>query len=200
MCPGMKSEVYKFVCGFGTHIDSPAHFNPEEGFYRVHSLPLGMLVCPGVVIDISERAAENPDTELYIKDIEEWEEKFGMIPEGAFVVMRSGWDLKVNDEVAYMNRSEELGRCRFPGYSVDAALFLHEKRKVAGIGTDGICIDSGIRFLKNEDVHKLLLKHNMFFMELMYLVDVPKRPCTMIVAPVNVRDAPETPTRILAIS
>ena len=38
----------------GTHVDSPSHFS--KGKWRLEDIPVERLICPGVVIDISERA------------------------------------------------------------------------------------------------------------------------------------------------
>ncbi len=37
----------------GTHMDAPAHF--AKGRWRVDEIPIENFICPGVVIDISEK-------------------------------------------------------------------------------------------------------------------------------------------------
>lgn len=189
------------MCGYGTHTDSPAHFFYDtEGCNKIDDMPVKHQLVFGAVIDISEKSAEDPDCELTMDDLAEWEGEHGTIPEGAFVSLRSGWDTKLNDEKAYMNYSEEHKRHRFPGWSLEVAVFLFEQRKIAGIGTDCVCIDPGKRFLQKEDVHLFLLKRNVYFLELMDLRNAPKGPCVMLLAPLLVRAAPETPTRVLTFS
>jgi kynurenine formamidase len=74
----------------GTQIDAPNHFF-EQGL-SLERLPVDSLVAPLVVIDVSARARANPDTAVTVADIEQWEQRYGRIPEHAAVMMASGWD------------------------------------------------------------------------------------------------------------
>ncbi|HEX2342573.1 MAG TPA: cyclase family protein, partial [Vicinamibacterales bacterium] len=69
----------------GTQIDAPNHF--FEGGLSLDRLPVDSLVVPLVVIDVSARAATNPDTSLTVADVEAWERQHGRIAERAAVMM-----------------------------------------------------------------------------------------------------------------
>ena len=92
----------------GTHIDAPVHFS-ELG-QTVDAIPLGKLVAPAVVIDIVARAAADPDARLTPKEIDEFETAHGKIPQGAIVLLRTGWSRRWPDR----NRSSDLGTTGVP--------------------------------------------------------------------------------------
>ena len=46
---------------------------------------------PGVVIDISEKAAGDPTATLEAEDLENWESQHGPLPHGGVVLLRTGW-------------------------------------------------------------------------------------------------------------
>ena len=72
----------------GTHIDAPSHMiNGGDDIWDVHEIPADHLIGPAVVIDISERAAQDPDAELMPEDLMAWEERHGRIPDGAIVFL-----------------------------------------------------------------------------------------------------------------
>src|SRR2546428_631776 len=52
----------------GTHLDAPIHF--AEGRWTADEIPLDRLVGPAVVVDISEKAARDPDALLTRADLE----------------------------------------------------------------------------------------------------------------------------------
>jgi len=74
-----------------------------------------------------------------VADLEAWEEQHGEIPEGAVVIMRSGYGLKYGDKPAYLGwppgtektNPKDTENLHFPGFGGDAAKWLVEKRKVS---------------------------------------------------------------------
>src|SRR5258706_251860 len=68
----------------GTHVDAPAHFSDGA---TVDKIPVGQLVAPLAVIDISERTSKNEDAQVMPDDILAWEKQHGKLPAGAFVAM-----------------------------------------------------------------------------------------------------------------
>lgn len=124
----------------GTHMDAPAHF--IEGGATADELDPGAFFAPLVVIDISARAASDPDAVVTDGDIAEWEAINGTIPDRAFVAMYSGWDAKVGDPEAYINLDSNNVQ-HFPGWSGRAVSFLTGERTVVGIGVDTPSLDPG---------------------------------------------------------
>ena len=73
----------------GTHMDAPYHF--AEGKWTAERVPLSRLIGPGVVIDVGRQAGKNADYTLAVNDIRAWEKTNRRIPQGAIVLVRTGW-------------------------------------------------------------------------------------------------------------
>ncbi|WP_308916968.1 cyclase family protein [Jannaschia sp. LMIT008] len=121
----------------GTHLDAPLHFS--EGSASVDEIAAEALMCPLCVIDISDRAAEDPNATVTPEDVEAWVSANGDIPEGACVAMRSGWAAKVGDPSF---RGPGDGTLAFPGFA-KAATDLLIDADVACIAVDTLSLDPG---------------------------------------------------------
>ncbi len=73
----------------GTHLDAPIHF--DKAGKTVDQIPPRQLIAPGVVIDVSAKAAADPDYRLSLEDLRSWEKLHGNVPAGAIVLLRTGW-------------------------------------------------------------------------------------------------------------
>jgi kynurenine formamidase len=122
----------------GTHIDAPAHFIP--GGITVEGLPLAGLVCPAVVVDVSDRCEGKPDYTVSTDDVARFEAEHGKVPAGSAVLIHTGWDVLGDDHERYMGPAGDL---HFPGIGEAAARLLVEDRGVVGIGIDTLGIDPG---------------------------------------------------------
>jgi kynurenine formamidase len=76
----------------GTHFDAPVHWISGRDGADVASVPLSAMVAPAVVLDFSAQAAANPDFLLEPAHIRAWEEDHGPLPEGGWLLYRTGWD------------------------------------------------------------------------------------------------------------
>ena len=72
-------------------------------------------MAPIAVIDISERAAHQPDTVVTMDDLRHYERGYGKIKHGSLVAMNSGWDARAGSEAAYRN-ADASGTMHFPGW------------------------------------------------------------------------------------
>ena len=122
----------------GTHFDAPAHFS--AGGASVDAIPAEALVCPLVVVDVTERAAADPDYRLGPEDLAAHERAHGRIPPGACVALRSGWDAHLG--TPRFRNADASGAMRFPGFRPDVAPLLLE-RGVAGVAVDTLSLDHG---------------------------------------------------------
>jgi kynurenine formamidase len=87
---GFISSSYVLVTDqYGTQLDPPAHF--YEFGATISDLPATYSIRPLVVIDIHEKVEKDPGYHATIEDINAWEAKFGKIPEGSVVAIRSDW-------------------------------------------------------------------------------------------------------------
>ena len=73
----------------GTHIDAPVHF--YEGRLTVDQIPANRLMGAGVTIDVSDACAKDRDYLVGIEDLKRWERSHGRIPDGAIVLLRTGF-------------------------------------------------------------------------------------------------------------
>lgn len=130
-------EIHEHI---GTQIDAPSHFI-KDGL-SLEQMPVRRFIAPLAVIDISERAKTDADAAVTIEDIKNWEKQYGRLPKNSAVFMYSGWEAKVNDAKAFINM-DGANTMHFPGFSLEAALFLVKERDVVGIGVDTISLDPG---------------------------------------------------------
>jgi len=179
---------------FGTHLDAPAHF--ANGGWSVEQIPVERLYRPGIRIDVSAKAAGNPDYLVTPQDVRAFESAHGRIPEGTIALVATGWDRFWPDRARYMNERE--GVKHFPGLSADAVALLARDRRVAGIGIDTPSIDHGPS--KTFEAHKVSMALNVFHIEnAAHLTGLPASGFTVLVAPLDIAGGSGAPTRVFAV-
>jgi kynurenine formamidase len=175
---------------FGTHLDAPAHFG---GAWTVDRIPVDRLVRPGICINVTGKPE---DYQVTVADLKAFEAKNGAIPEGAIVMIATGWDARWPDQKKYMN--DRGGVKHFPGIHPDAAAYLAKDRKVAGIGIDTPSVDYGpsAKF----ETHHLTMPLNVFHIEnAANLTSLPASGFTIVVAPIKLAGGSGGPTRVFAL-
>ena len=178
----------------GTHVDAPAHFSPG-GRYATE-LTVKELRAPAAVIDISRRAARNPDTVVKVDDLRTYERRHGRIPRRAAVLMHSGWADKVNDPDAYRGVDED-GNLHFPGFGAEACEWLVHQRGVACLGVDTLSTDRGLstRFA----VHITLAEADRYGLEnLAGLGSLPPCGASITVGLIPLEEGSGGPARVVA--
>jgi kynurenine formamidase len=168
----------------GTHMDAPVHFS--KGGVTAEAVPLERLIAPAVVVDMTKAAAENPDAQLAVSDIEAFERDHGPIKAGEIVLVRTGWAARWPDRKSYYG-DDKLGdatNMHFPGLSKEAAQALVDRR-VAAVGIDSPSIDHG----PSQDfiVHRVLLGADIVaFENLASLTEIPPRGAMVLALPMKV--------------
>ena len=179
----------------GTHMDAPAHFDADG--LSADRLPVERFVAPLAVIDISARAATDPDAQLMPDDVLAWEGQHGPLPAGAFVAMNSGWAARLVDPASFLNQ-DAAGTPHFPGVHPDTAALLVEERDIVGIGVDTVSLDFGAS--TDFGTHKTLLGAGHYGLEnLAALGTVPTAGATIIVGGPKHANASGGPTRVFAL-
>jgi len=179
---------------YGTHLDAPAHFPP--GKTTVDQIPVKQLFGPAAVIDVRDESGKDADYQLGATRVEEWEKRHGRIPEGAIVLLRTGWASRWPDAQKYRNQDAK-GKMHFPGFSAEAAKLLIA-RKVSGLGCDTLSIDYGA----SEDfaVHHLSLGAGLYHLEnLGDLSELPETGAFLIVAPIKLEGGSGGAVRVFAL-
>jgi kynurenine formamidase len=174
--------------GIGTHVDSPSHC--FRGQADIASLQLRDLISPCYVIRPSGGVPIDENLMFALSDILQFEDRYGKIREGSFVVFHSGWDKHWNDPEKYRNN------LIFPSVSEDAAEYLVSKG-VSGIGIDTLSADcDGTSF----PVHRLVLGSGRYLVEnLTNLEALPPTGATIFVLPMKLVDCTEAPARVIAM-
>jgi kynurenine formamidase len=175
-------------------MDAPGHFT-LGGRLSPQITPEELMV-PAVVVDISARAAADPDAQVTVDDLKRFERRHGRIPRRSVVCMHSGWEARVGDPVAYRNIGPD-GLFHFPGFHVEAVEWLLEKRDIQGIGVDTLSLDFGPS--QTFDVHLLLLGADRYGLEnLANLKKIPPRGATIFVGLIPWQDGSGGPCRVIA--
>src|SRR6266404_5420926 len=179
---------------YGTHMDAPAHFPP--GKVTVDQIPAKQLMGPAVVLDVRAEGAKDADFQLPAASVEEWEKRHGRIPEGAIVLLRTGWASRWPDARRYRNQDAQ-GKMHFPGFSSGAAKLLIE-RKVSVLGCDTMSIDYGAS--GDFAVHHLALGAGLYHLEnLADLTELPESGAFLIAAPIKLEGGSGGPVRVFAL-
>jgi kynurenine formamidase len=179
---------------YGTHLDAPAHF--PLGKTTVDQIPAKQLMGPAVVLDVRAEGAQNADFQLPAASVEAWEKRHGRIPEGAIVLLRTGWASRWPDAQHYRNQDAQ-GKMHFPGFSSGAAKLLIE-RKVSGLGCDTMSIDYGAS--GDFAVHRLTLGAGLYHLEnLADLTELPESGAFVIAAPIKLEGGSGGPVRVFAL-
>ena len=182
----------------GTHIDAPSHRIPGGAF--LPDIPLEQYwMVPAAVINISAQCAENADYQLSVQDIKAWERKHGRLPEGAWIVVNTGWYKKTFDLTAWHNVGPD-GKQHFPGVGNDAAELVVERGSIKGIGIDVTSIDRGVDGDSGlYPVHETLLGAGVLIVENLINLDaLPPKGAVLSISPLLVDKASGGPVRVIA--
>ncbi len=184
----------------GTHLDAPIHF--AENRQHADEIPLEHLMGPAVVVDVSPKAAANRDYQVSVADFEAWEEIHGRLPEGAIVLLRTGFGRFWPDREKYMGTDERgpdaVAKLSFPGLHPEAARWLVARRDIHAIGLDTPSIDYGQS--KGFEAHRILFEENIpAFENVAALERLPAKGFHVIALPMKIRGGSGGPLRIVAI-
>ena len=158
------------------------------------------LIALGVVIDMSKQASHNPDARLSLDTVTAWEEAYGPVPEGAIVLLRTGWGSRWPEALPYLGDDTpgDASNLHFPGYGEDAARFLVEQRRVGALGIDTASIDYGQS--KDFIAHQIAAAGGVPNLENVARVDeLPEKGFWVIALPVKIGKGSGGPVRIVAV-
>jgi kynurenine formamidase len=184
----------------GTHIDAPIHFHADR--WTVDQIPLDRLVGPAILVDVSERCAEDPDHRVSVSDFETWEKQHGRIPDASIVLIRTGFGRFWPDRKAYLGTDERgapaVAKLHFPGLHSDAARWLIAERQIRAVGLDTASIDHGPS--KQFESHRVLFEANVpAFENLAGLDELPASGFLVVALPIKIRGGSGGPLRAIAI-
>ena len=195
---GFFAESFQHVGQWGTHVDPPAHF--IKGLRTIDEIDPEEMVMPLVIIDVHKKVEKNPDYQITMEDIKEWEKKYGSIPQGSFIAMRTDWSKRWPSQDAMQNKDKN-GISHYPGWSMEVLKYLFEQRKVTAIGHEPTDTDSGVA-TSNDDysLETYVLSTNHYQIELITNLDqVPVAGALVIVSFPKPKGGSGFPARVFAI-
>lgn len=184
----------------GTHVDAPIHFFANR--QTVDQIPLTQLVGNGVVVDVSDSCAENPDYQISVDDLRRWEQDHRRQLVDVVVLLRTGFGRHWQDRRRYLGtdeRGEEgVASLHFPGLHPDAARWLVDHRAIKSIGIDTASIDYGQS--RQFQSHVTLFEHNLpAFENVANLDELPTSNFRVVALPMKIAGGTGAPLRIIAM-
>ncbi|MCK0208759.1 cyclase family protein [Starkeya koreensis] len=177
----------------GTHLDTPFHFS-KDGL-SADALAIETLVVPLAVVDVSAKAAANPDYQLVAADLDAWEAANGPLPAGVALALYSGWEKKLGTD-GFRN-ADAAGVLHFPGFHPDLAAVLARKG-ASGVVVDTLSLDHGAS--KDFAFHYKWLGSGRWGVEAAAnLGALPPKGATLVVGGPKIKGASGGPSRVLAL-
>ena len=149
------------------------------------------------MIDLTDRVHE--DYLTTIDDIERWEERYGRIPAGSWVLLRTGWAAHQYTD-KFLGVREDGGH--WPGNHPEVPKFLAKERDVIGVGTEPVGTDSGqsSTFAEPLPCHYHMHGNNKFGLSsLNNLHLLPPTGAMLITPPLKIKEGSGSPCRVLAL-
>jgi kynurenine formamidase len=183
----------------GTHLDAPIHWVTGKDGADVASVPPSSLIGPACVVDKTAETEADNGYLLTAADLEVWEAENGRVPDGAWVLLRTGWGSRAQDQAAFLNAGEN-GPVT-PGPDVEASRWLATERQISGFGVETVGIDAGAAggFDPPFPLHNLLLGAGR--LGLTQLANLDRLPITgalLVVSPLKLVGGTGSPSRVFA--
>ena len=193
-------QTFKFPGQFGTHIDFPGHF--IKGAADSEEFGVRHMLYPLVVIDIRDKVREDVHYAVSVDDIKAFEEKYGAIPDGAFVALNAGWasNWPNMDKLAGLDAE---GNENAPGWSLEALKYIYEVRNAAANGHETLDTDASKLAAAAGDLacERYVLSKGKLQIEVLNNLDkVAPVGALLFVAWPNIERATGLPVRVLAIT
>lgn len=195
-----ESHTYRGPEHAGTHVDAPVHFH--EGGASVERIPLERLVGPGVDVDVRAACRRDRDHRVSVADLRAWEKEHGAIPDGAVVLLHTGFGALWPDRAGYLGTdlrgAQALPALHFPGLHPEAARWLVEERGIRAVGLDTASIDHGPS--QRFETHQVLSAAGVpIFENVAHLDALPARGFRIVALPMAIRGGSGSPLRIVAL-
>jgi kynurenine formamidase len=184
----------------GTHFDAPNHWVTGRDGDDVASVPVRRLVGPAAVLDFSDRVAQDPDFLLEVEHVQEWEAAHGPLPDGGWLLYRTGWDTRAFSQEDFLNADESGPHT--PGISPACARWLAEQAPVVGLGVETVGTDAGAAhsFDPPFPCHAALMGSGKYGLtQLQNLDRLPPTGALLVAAPLPIVSGSGSPARVLAL-
>jgi len=198
---GPASAWYTLTIGehVGTHLDAPIHWVTGKDGNDVASVPATQLIGPACVIDKTAETEADNGCLLTRDDLEAWEAEHGRVPDSSWVLLRTGWSSRAQDETTFLNVGEH-GPVT-PGPDVEASRWLANERPISGFGVETVGIDAGAAggFDPPFPLHNFLLgAGKLGLTQLANLDRLPVTGALLVVSPLKLVGGTGSPSRVFA--
>ena len=183
----------------GTHFDAPVHWATGRDGEDVSQVPVSSLIAPAAVLDFSAEAAADPDFLLEVDHIKQWEAEHGALPDGGWLLYRTGWDARSGSQADFLNANETGPHT--PGVSVECARWLAQAPLI-GMGVETVGTDAGLAGMWDPPfpAHHFMHGNNRYGLaSLTNLDQLPPKGAVVIAAPLKIVGGSGSPLRVLAL-
>jgi kynurenine formamidase len=184
----------------GTHFDAPNHWVTGKDLADVASVPAGRLVAPAAVLDFTAEAERDPDFLLEVDHVKAWEAEHGPLPDGGWLLLRTGWDARAQSQEEFLNTDDNGPHT--PGLSPECARWVAEESPVIGLGVETVGTDAGRghAFEPAFPCHSYLMGNDKYGLtQLQNLALLPATGCVVIAGPLPIVTGSGSPARVLAL-
>lgn len=184
----------------GTHFDAPNHWVSGKDLADIASVPASRLVAPAAVLDFSAEASEDPDFLVEVDHIRAWENRHGSLPDGGWLLVRTGWDARAHSQEA-MTNADESGP-HTPGLSVECARWVATESPVIGMGVETVGTDAGAAagFDPMFPCHSMLMGNDKYGLtQLQNLAQLPPTGAVLVAGPLPIVSGSGAPARVIAL-
>ncbi|GII22672.1 cyclase family protein [Planosporangium mesophilum] len=184
----------------GTHFDAPNHWVTGRDREDVASVPARRLIGPAVVLDFSAQVANNPDFLLEVDHIKQWESEHGPLPEGGWLLYRTGWDARSSSQEEFLNADSDGPHT--PGISIECAKWLAHESPVIGLGVETVGTDAGAAagFDPMFPCHTFMHGAGKYGLtQLQNLAQLPPTGVVLVAGPLAIVGGSGSPARVLAL-
>jgi kynurenine formamidase len=184
----------------GTHLDAPNHWVTGREGSDVADIPLARLIRPVVVLDFSAQCAEDADFLLEVDHIRAWEAEHGALPDGGWMIYRTGWDARSDSQERFINANETGPHT--PGMSIECARWVAEEAPVVGVGVETVGTDAGAAhsFDPPFPCHSYLMGSGKYGLtQLQNVALLPATGAVLVVGPLPIVTGSGSPARAVAL-
>jgi kynurenine formamidase len=184
----------------GTHFDAPNHWVTGKDLGDVADVPVDRLIRPVVVLDFSTQCADNPDFLLEVDDIKAWEADNGPLPDGGWMIYRTGWDERSNSQEEFINADENGPHT--PGMTVECARWIAEESPLVGVGVETVGTDAGAAhsFDPAFPCHSYLMGSGKYGLtQLQNVAQLPTTGAVLVAGPLPIVTGSGAPARVYAL-
>ncbi len=185
----------------GTHFDAPCHWATGKDKPCVDAIDAKQFIGPAAVIDVTAEVAKNADFVATKETILAWEKKHGRIPNGAWVILRTGWGARAADARRFMNVGAD-GAPHYPGFGKESAEFLTRERNILGVGVEQVGTDAAVGAKADPAFPNHSIMHGAGHFGLTQLANVDKLPeagAIVIATPLKIEHGSGSPVRVIAL-